>query len=136
MPSLRLKSQIPGWPDYTSTYRTIKGRRKAKWNKNRQQNYELVEEPDLILRGFHILKREWWRLNRFQCDEGRSNYLMINSELCEIDEVEQTMNHLIKKCTVHSFLRGMKDLHVIEGTRSSGCPNYKKRYVILICLTC
>jgi len=57
------------------------------WTKKKPYNYELVEESDLMLTGFHLSKRKRSKRNCFQCGQGRSNRLMakwnlVDSALC------------------------------------------------------
>ena len=65
-----------------------------------------------MLPGFNLKRKEWSRLNRLRCGQGRCNYLMfkwkiIESPMCDCSLCDQTMDHIISECPLHKFSGGL-----------------------------
>ncbi|KAI8431898.1 hypothetical protein MSG28_004452 [Choristoneura fumiferana] len=79
----------------------------------------VVEETGLLAR------KLWCRLNRLRTGHGRCHYFRHkwgwrDSALCECGEEAQTMEHIVQRCPLHSYLGSPGDLYNLKPDTISG----------------
>ena len=77
------------------------------------KNSYLIQDPCKRLPVFELNLREWSRINRFRCGQGRCNYLlhkwgMVQSSICNCGLCDQSMDHIVNNCPLNKFKGGLK----------------------------
>jgi hypothetical protein len=88
---------------------------RERWAQAEVKNRHLITDPNTIIPGTHLNRKEWCCLNRFRtstgrCAEATTLWGFTSDSHCECGQI-QTMDHLVSSCPVYSFSGGLGGVH-------------------------
>jgi hypothetical protein len=90
----------------------------------------LIEDPTKQIRGFHLPRKIWCKLNRFRTGHGKCNNMLFHWNIrenpsCECGAEKETIQHIVEECPLTKFHQGFSKLHLLTEDALNGYNKLK-----------